>query len=214
MFKENIYKKAIQSFLGDYVLRQITKNPRGFLQPFCLPADLVLLSQKISGFVVVREDPDPENVFHLQNYYLSTIAEIVQLHGGMVLDFFGDGVLSAWGLEEPADPARAARAALACVQIPGPAGPEPLVLQGALHGGVCLSGNVGSSDKLKFTVLGQPVNFVGTLVERNAAFGTKLLASGEVQAALKESFLFREIDSNQAQCQTDSGRVFELKSEL
>lgn len=213
MFQEKKYKKAIVSFLGDYVLKRISKDAHGFLQPFCLPAELILLSQKIAGFGDVREDPDPENVFHLQNYYLSTIAEVVLSQGGMVIDYCGDGVLSAWGLEAAGDPARAARAALACARIPAPAGPESLVLHGALHAGACLAGNVGSSDKLKFTILGQPVNFVGALVEHNRPSGTKLLTSEEIHSELKERFLFQEVDCARARGLKESTRVFELKGE-
>ena len=98
-------------------------------------------------------------------------ARAIAAHGGEILKFIGDGLLAIF----PAATARtrgapresalaAARETLAALAArPAPEGEAPLRLVIALHFGEVIYGNIGSADRVDFTVIGPAVNLVSRI---------------------------------------------------
>ena len=100
-------------------------------------------------------------------------AEAITGHGGEILKFIGDGLLAIFPIENASMAAAAARAALASAMEaveaargltndPSIVG-EPLEIVVALHIGKAIYGNVGSAERLDFTVIGPAVNLVSRI---------------------------------------------------
>ena len=100
-------------------------------------------------------------------------AAAIARHGGEILKFIGDGLLAIFPIENASMAAAAACAALASAMEaveaahglandPSIVG-EPLEIVVALHVGKAIYGNVGSAERLDFTVIGPAVNLVSRI---------------------------------------------------
>jgi adenylate cyclase len=116
------------------------------------------------------------------------LVEIVDRNGGIVNKFLGDGFLALFGapLEDPDAGARAVTAAqeiLAAMEQQNAGNDWPLRLGIGVHIGQVVAGNVGSSRRKEYTVIGDTVNFAARLEALNKEFGSQLLVSNDVYEA-------------------------------
>ncbi|MBO9422904.1 adenylate/guanylate cyclase domain-containing protein [Labrenzia sp. R4_2] len=110
-----------------------------------------------------------EDALGRANRYFEIIAEAVEGKGGEILKFIGDGVLAIFPTEDGqtddravcANALEAAQTALQCAQEAEP--PLDLTFGIGLHFGEVLYGNIGSSRRIDFTVLGSAVNLASRL---------------------------------------------------
>jgi adenylate cyclase len=79
-----------------------------------------------------------------------------------------------------------------------------------LHVGEAVLGNVGSSDRIDYTAIGNTVNIASRLEGLNKFYGTSILASGPVAAACADEFLFRRLDRSLPKGSGDPLEIFEL----
>ncbi|MEZ5876596.1 MAG: adenylate/guanylate cyclase domain-containing protein [Tepidamorphaceae bacterium] len=133
----------------------------------------------------------------LLNRYYDCVVPHVQANGGSVLKFIGDGILAIFPDGEDGAKAStraaldAARASLASVPAACPTGKAPFEIGIALHHGTAAYGNVGSGERLDFTVVGRDVNLTDRVGRLNKKLGIPLL--------LSDAFC-RELDSPVASC--------------
>lgn len=109
-------------------------------------------------------------LFAALDRYFEAVVEAVHGEGGDVLKFLGDGILAIFAVEEAGSRSIAARAALravgharASLDGGGAAGDAALAFTAVLHIGDVAYGNIGSPERLDFTVLGPAVNLVSRL---------------------------------------------------
>ena len=109
---------------------------------------------------------------------------------GDVLKFLGDGVLAIFPVAACGDRTAACRAALQAVErakealAGAPADALPLAFTATLHVGEVVYGNIGSPDRLDFTVLGPAVNLVSRLEGLAKQLGRPVLCSAAFARAL------------------------------
>jgi adenylate cyclase len=109
-------------------------------------------------------------LFAALDRYFEAVVEAVQHEGGDVLKFLGDGILAIFPVEEAGSHAIACQAAVRAIERArlavasggAPDGPD-LAFTAALHLGEVAYGNIGSPERLDFTVLGPAVNLVSRL---------------------------------------------------
>ena len=89
-------------------------------------------------------------------------------------------------------------------------GLEPFLTRFGLHSGETVVGNLGSSERMNYTVLGSTVNLASRLEGLNKDYGTSILASEEVCSRAGEGFRFKEMGSLIAKGMTKEARVYEL----
>jgi adenylate cyclase len=132
--------------------------------------DAVLWFSDLRGFTRIS-DTTPEQVIPLLNDYADVIVSAIHERGGDVLKFMGDGVLAIFAAD---DRARACRAALAATVAArrgavtrndrrAAAGLPVTDMYLGLHFGEVFYGNIGSTDRLDFTVVGPAVNEVSRI---------------------------------------------------
>jgi adenylate cyclase len=151
--------------------------------------DAAILFCDLRGFTGMSERLDEADLFAALDRYFEAVVEAVRAGGGDVLKFLGDGVLAIF----PVGAARtdACRAALQAVaeareRLVGAMAADgmPLAFIATLHVGQVVYGNIGSPDRLDFTVLGPAVNLVSRLEGLAKELDRPLLCSAAFAAAL------------------------------
>ena len=159
-----IARTLVETYLGRDAGRRVLRGEilRGATQTI---RAIIWLSD-LRGFTRIADTTPREQLVPLLNEYAECLATAVHDHGGQVLKFMGDGLLAIFDLDDVGtacgmtlDAALAARASIASLNDQRAAKGLPVTEFGlALHVGELLYGNIGSWDRLDFTVIGPAVN--------------------------------------------------------
>ncbi len=184
--RRNLFQRAVALFVGKQLATSIEETEAIGLSGKKL--DVTILFTDIRGFTAfterVSEEQGPEVVVRLLNEYLAMMVGIIVMYNGHVNKFIGDGILAMFCDEdEGAQPGDHAVRAVRCAHRMVTADSQFQTGAG-IHTGTAVVGNVGSADKMEFTVLGDTVNLASRLESLNKEHHTKLLMSGATQSRL------------------------------
>ena len=151
----------------------------------------VLWFSDLRNYTRISDTAAPEEIIPLLNDYAEAIVSSIQQHSGDVLKLIGDGVLAIFPAEERAqacaaalDAARGAREAVAALNARRIEKGLPATdMYLGLHLGEVFYGNIGSSERLDFTVVGPAVNEVSRIAAMCRSVDQPILLS----AAFAES---------------------------
>lgn len=147
----------------------------------------VLWFSDLRGFTAITDAAPPEAVIPLLNDYAEAVITAVHEAGGDVLKLIGDGTLAIFERANHADATAAALAAerdlrrrLATVNARRQAAGQPVTtVYLGLHVGDVFYGNVGSDERLDFTVVGPAVNEVSRIAAMCRAVDREVVVSAE-----------------------------------
>jgi len=156
----------------------------------------VIWLSDLRGFTTLSDRLPRDALIALLNGYFDCVGAAIDAAGGEILKFIGDAVLAIFPLGVRYDLAVTARAAVRAAEraraglgelrkLPGGAGLDFGV---ALHVGDVMYGNIGTAQRLDFTVIGPAVNMTARLESLAASLGEPILVSGEIASALGGSF--------------------------
>jgi adenylate cyclase len=163
---------------GERILKgQITRGSAETVQAAIWYCDL-------RGFTALSERLDRDALLACLNDYFDCMAAPIERHRGEILKFIGDAILAIFRLhDEPAcgralDAAIDARSAMLELNRHRRAnGLETLGFGLALHAGEVMYGNIGTADRLDFTVIGPAVNLTTRIERLCRTLGPNLLMS-------------------------------------
>ncbi len=144
-----------------------------------------ILFSDLRGYTTLSMTLAEEDIADLLNRYFDCVVPEVEARGGEVLKFIGDGVLAMFQ-ERNGDGLRACRAALDAatssldaIERANAFGSLPAVLEAgiALHYGEAVYGNVGSGERLDFTMIGRDVNIANRITRLNGRLNRPVLMS-------------------------------------
>jgi adenylate cyclase len=152
----------------------------------------VLWYSDLHGYTHISDTAPPEQIIPLLNDYAEVVISAVHGHGGDVLKLVGDGTLAIFTGENRREGCLAALAAAAQMregaarlnQNRGRAGLPTTAVYLALHVGDVFYGNVGSKDRLDFTVIGPAVNEVSRILAMSRSVEQDVLLSASFADAL------------------------------
>jgi adenylate cyclase len=181
----SFFQNAISVFVGKKFAATISEEQRISLSG---SRQLVtILFSDIRGFTAFCEEKDPALVVDLLNEYMGGMVKIIVSYHGNVNKFIGDGILAIFSDEDgtvPGDHAlRAVRCGTEMVQLPG-----RFRTGVGIHTGFAVVGNVGSQDKMEYTVLGDTVNLASRLESLNKEMKTQLILSEATRELLNGQF--------------------------
>jgi adenylate cyclase len=221
---EQLEKQQARSMLSRYlppdIVKEMLKNPID-AQLGSRRAELTVLFSDIRGFTSLSERLDPEIVVDLLNQYLTEMTEIIFRHGGTVDKFEGDGILVFFGAPQlHADhPERAVRTALEMrdrlTELQSSwreQSDEPLRIGVAINTGEVMVGNIGSSRRMDYTVIGDTVNLAARLQDLTKEFGASVLISGSTQERIKHMFQLRDLGSVEVRGRQQHVDLYEVEN--
>lgn len=144
------------------------------------------------GFTAAARSHTPQEIVDRLDGVFGVLVEIVDRHGGIVNKFLGDGFLAIFGapFESPDALARAVEAAremLVAVSRNNEVNTWALRVGIGLHFGEVVAGNIGSSRRKEYTVIGDTVNFAARLEALNKEFNSQFLVSSAVRDSLGDA---------------------------
>jgi adenylate cyclase len=150
-----------------------------------------LLYADLRGFTDYAEATPPATVAERLNAYLDCMGAPVEARGGQILKFLGDGLLAVFMFDNGSEKAVVCGSALDAAEdalrriseLNAKAGADRILTADiALHKGQVLYGNVGTAQRLDFTVIGPAVNEAARLEGLCRDLGTNLLISSSFHA--------------------------------
>ena len=160
-----------------------------------------ILFSDIAGFTQQSESAQPAEVVARLNAYFERMVQIVDRHGGFVDKFIGDGLLAVFGapVADPQNPSAATGAAMemeAAVHALSAelvrAGNPPISIRIGVHSGDVIVGNIGSSRRFNYTVIGDAVNLASRLEGVAKQVGVSIVVS-EATRTLCPTLRFRPL---------------------
>jgi len=138
----------------------------------------------LRDFTSISDNWPRDDVIDFLNAYFDAMSEPIARHGGEILKFMGDGLLAIFPLSQPAACANllhavteARQAMIALNERNGEAGRVALNYGVGVHVGDVMYGNIGSRNRLDFTVIGPAVNMASRLETLTKQLGRPVLLS-------------------------------------
>ncbi|MFN8791585.1 MAG: adenylate/guanylate cyclase domain-containing protein [Bdellovibrionales bacterium] len=160
--------------------------------------EVVVFFSDIRGFTAYSERRAPEEVVEMLNEYFEVMVGIINKNHGVVDKFIGDAIMAVWGAPQSTEK-DAHHAVMACLQMRmalvelnekrRARDQNPLQIGIGLHAGSVISGTIGSTERMEYTVIGNTVNTGSRIEASTKAFGADLLISEEVVARIGDEFL-------------------------
>jgi adenylate cyclase len=202
--QERIEKNRVRRTLERYVSRDLVgemldqpglyqQSLGGVIKP------VTILFSDIRGYSAVTARSEPHLLVSQLNEYLTAMVECVFRFGGTLDKFIGDAVMAVWGNIHgqgvQTDALNAVRAARAMQQELSNLNQSwkkrswPELRMGiAVHHGPVVVGNIGSPQRMEFTVIGDAVNVTWKLQEMTKEISCPFILSKQVQALVNEHF--------------------------
>jgi adenylate cyclase len=141
------------------------------------------------SFTAAARSRSPQDVVARLDDAFAVLVEILDRHGGIVNKFLGDGFLAVFGAPfETPDSLRqavaAAREMLEAMNRNNADSAWPLRIGIGLHFGEVVAGNIGSSRRKEYTVIGDTVNLASRIEALNKDFNSQFLVSDVVRTSL------------------------------
>ena len=179
---------------------------------------VTVLFADIKGFTTLCETSPPQAVLTLLNRYLSEITKVIEDNHGVVDKYTGDSVMALFGapLTRPNDAENAVRAALAIQQcmvdlnaINRNAGLAMMEAGIGVHTGLVVAGNLGSQNRLNYTVIGDSVNLSARLEGLTRKYNTANIVS-ETCLQHAPDFVYQELDLVQVAGKSEPVRIYQV----
>lgn len=208
---ERVEKKRVRRTLERYVSRDVVRemldHPKLYEQSLGgVSKRVTILFSDIRGYSLVSAKSDPHVLVAQLNEYLTAMVECVFRFGGTLDKFMGDAVMAVWGNVRSDgagnDAVAAVHAALAMRtelarlnQKWRAAGLPEFRIGIALNHGAVIAGNIGSPQRMEFTVIGDAVNVTWKMQELTKKVGTEFVVSKAVESFIVEHFELEALGS-------------------
>lgn len=211
-------RELIRDTFGKYVTRDVVNvilerklNIEGEVRT------CTILVTDIASYTSISEEMTPAEIVAMLNEYFSVLVNIIQEHKGVVNKFIGDSVFAMFNvpLDDPSHAENAIRAAMAIENIclTRKFGREhTLKTRVGINTGLVVAGNIGSSDRMEYTVIGDDVNVAARLEQLNKEYGTNILVGENTYLLAKDRFEFVRLGDVRLHGKAKTIGVYRLRS--
>ncbi len=181
--------------------------------------ELTIFFSDIANFTTISEQTSPNELTYQLSEYFEMMSTVILDNNGTIDKFIGDAIMAFWGAPNHDDQQInfACRTALICQQHLSTLNKywisqnkHPFITRMGINAGPAVVGNIGSSERLNYTALGDSVNLASRLEGVNKNYGTHILISESVLKGLDKNFITRPIDIVAVKGKQKGVRIFEL----
>lgn len=181
--------------------------------------ELTVLFSDIADFTTIAEHLSPEQLMlHLSEYF-DELTKILREYQGTVDKYIGDAILAFWGAPVP-DEDHAFHACQAALVFQEKLqdlnlkwqseGKNPLATRIGISTGETVVGNVGSRERMNYTVMGDNVNLASRLEGVNKLYRTNIIVNSETYKKVADKFWFRPLDIVAVKGKREGTTIYEL----
>ena len=211
-------RERVRSLIQKVVSKEIAEEMlRGPVELGGEEREATVLFCDIRDFTAWTESLPPKALVEQLNDYLTAMAAAIDAHRGVVDKFIGDAVMAVFGVPvpDPDHPARAVAAAAEMLRIlealntdRAAAGLPPLRIGIGIATGTVVAGNMGSADRLNYTVVGDDVNLASRLEGLTKTYGVPVIISEATHGRLDGRFATRPLGEVQVKGKAHPVRIF------
>ena len=202
---------------------------RGEIKPGGLPkhatvffSDIRNFTEKSENFTKNFGDDAPDRIVQWLNDYFSHMIQCVEKTGGVVDKFVGDALMAHWGTASTAGNAsedafnsiktallmREALMAINAQRAKNDPGNPVIRIGCGINTGMVIAGQIGSEERMEYTVIGDPVNLANRIEALNKPFGTDILISENTWKLTGDMFITEEMPPVTVKGKEEPVRVF------
>ncbi|MEZ2144546.1 adenylate/guanylate cyclase domain-containing protein [Bradyrhizobium sp. DN5] len=199
----------VGSHAGELILAGATRRGTG------TTVRAAIMICDLRDFTKISDNWPRDDVIDLLNDYFDAMSEPIARHGGEILKFIGDGLLAIFPLSQPdacanllhaVTEARKAMAALN--ERNNGTGRAPLNYGIGVHVGDVMYGNIGSTSRLDFTVIGPAVNMASRLEALTKQLGRTVLLSRAFAELVEREFELEHVGQHEVRGFSDPIELF------
>jgi adenylate cyclase len=203
--EKHFIRAAFSTYVSHDVVKEIIADPSR-LQLGGAKRHMTAIFTDVKGFSTISETlGDPVKLVSLLNKYLSAMSDVVLAEKGVIDKFEGDAIIAFFGA--PNDlPDHALRACVSAINMKKVEAelnkiimeenfsPVPLLTRIGINTGDMVAGNMGTANKMNYTIMGNAVNLAARLEGVNKQYGTWVLASESTVRETGDVLLHRNLD--------------------
>ena len=165
--------------------------------------EVTILFTDIIGYTSISDGMDPKGLALLLNEYFELLVCVVSKHGGTVDKFIGDALMVFWNApdNQKHHPDKAIECALEIQNVIEIFNSnrlkdkkQPLATRIGIHTGTVLAGEIGSTERMNYTIVGDSVNTAARLEALGKTVGQTLCISDTTKEKASGSYAWHEID--------------------
>ncbi len=170
--ERRLIKDMFSRYLSQEVVQRLVQSPK-LVRPGGDKKEATIFFADIRGYTSFSEGKDPEYIIKILNEYFSEAVEVVIKHKGYIDKFIGDCIMAAWGVPLQTAEEDAFQAVSCALEIQELVASEKrtffkgeassLKIGIGMHTGPLVAGNLGSSRRMNYTVIGDTVNVAARL---------------------------------------------------
>lgn len=214
-------KNAIRSF-SRYVPKEIVKQLLAQGKAITLNVEkktLTIFFSDIQNFTTISENYNIDKLMTLLNEYFDGLSKIILEHQGTIDKYIGDSIMAFWGapIAMPDHAILACTAALKCHaylaqfnQKCKEEGKPELITRFGISGGKVVVGNIGTRERMNYTVIGDAVNTASRLQLTDKIYHVNIIISEEVYSHTHGEFLVRPLDTVEVRGKHEKIKIYEL----
>ncbi len=216
--KKRFIKDAFSTYLAPSVVSQLIQFPENLVLGGEKRVITALFSD-VQEFTSISERLTPDEVVDLLNEFLTEMTDIILNYEGTVDKFEGDAIIAFFGAPNPLVN-QAEVACRACIEMQKrlaelrskwrTEGKPELKMRIGLCTGPAVVGNMGSKNRMDYTMMGDTVNIAARLEVVNKIYGTYTLVGSSTYKSAGDNIMAREIDSVLVAGKEDPVTIYEI----
>ena len=214
---EAVVLSNFQRYFAPNLVEQISGQD-GMVQLGGAKRPVVIFFTDIRGFTSMSENMTPDDIASLLTEYFTEMVGIVFDHNGTLDKFMGDAIMALWGapLSHEDDADRAIQAAIEMMQVLGDLnakweseGKPHIEIGIGINFGDVFAGNIGSEQRMEYTVIGDAVNVASRLCSKAKA--GQVIVSEPFYKALKNPPEVEALEPLELKGKSETVPVYQLK---
>jgi adenylate cyclase len=212
--REQVQRRQIRSAFGQYLAPDLVEELVRSPEKLVLGGEereMTVMFSDVRDFTTISEmyKNQPQRLTSLMNRLFTPLTDAIIFHQGTIDKYMGDAVMAFWNapLEDAAHAANACGAALEMIErLKGLNGDReaeakalgepfiPIKIGIGVNTGTCVVGNMGSSLRFNYSVIGDTVNVTSRLEAQTKTYGVAIVAGATTIAAVGAKFAALELD--------------------
>ena len=212
-------RRSFSQYVSPKVIHLIEQDPARYLRPGGEMKELTVMFSDIRSFTTISEALTPNELVLLLNEYLGEMTEIIFRRFGTLDKYIGDAIMAFWGSPVPQDD-HARQACASALEMQrrlrdlnkkwAGQGRKQLAIGVGVNTGPMSVGNMGSPQRLAWTVMGDNVNLASRLEGINKQYQTGIVISQSTREQAGDGFVGRELDRIRVKGKLQPVKIYEL----